>query len=463
MTVRSDLNGGAVRPVIRSVAGLWFVLVVVGVIWGPWLSQDWQRWSTAFLAIAVWGLNLLVLVLGVRPPYSLLRLPVLSVGFGFLMSVVGSGSYWATTLLFPAYRVNIERAALFVAICTLFSLLGCIAISRVMSDAGQTRPPRYVWDWPRLEAITYVLFGMCLIGTYVSIKKIGYVPIVAGDPESLRVEFPAIAGVWLRLSYLGTVVGLLAAVRICSGGAPLRLWIIGFVALMSASLFGNRFFAAMPIGAAMLLWNQTRARVTLRSLAAALLLGMPVLALIGFWRQQDVGVGLLSPATLILYGSLGEFRDIGWTLDFYSSGHALLHGSTLGGLVVPLLPSPVWTVMGVDKAALFAHSNAAVLAQEMGQVAAQRVGVYGELFMNFGWFGALIGACVYGILIGYLDRRFLKVRDAGMVRGVIIAVIGAAAVYAQVGQWNMFTSTVTSMCYPILLFTLVAARKVSEA
>ena len=65
------------------------------------------------------------------------------------------------------------------------------------------------------------------------------------------------------------------------------------------------------------------------------------------------------------FRSLGEFRDLGWTLDYYSGAHPLLHGSTLGGLVVPLLPSPIWSVVGVDKAAVFAHSNAAVLAQEI--------------------------------------------------------------------------------------------------
>jgi hypothetical protein len=42
---------------------------------------------------------------------------------------------------------------------------------------------------------------------------------------------------------------------------------------------------------------------------------------------------------------------------------------------------------------------------------------------------------------------------------VLFAVIAAAAVYAQVGQWNMFTSAVTSCCYPVLLLALFTARR----
>lgn len=184
------------------------------------------------------------------------------------------------------------------------------------------------------------------------------------------------------------------------------------------------------------------------------------MALLGWWRQQDQSVLLLGPLGMVLFGTLGEFRDLGWTLEYYGTAHPFLHGSTLGGLVVPLLPSPVWSVMGVDKAVIFAHSNSAVLAQEMGQFAAQRVGLYGELFMNFGWLGALIGALMYGCVVGYVDQQFLRLGDGTGVRGVILAVVAVAIIYAQVGQWNMLTAAITGSCYPILLLALFSARRV---
>jgi len=444
--------------VVYGVVASWVAVLFVAAGWGVQLDQEWPAWRTGLSAMSLWGVNLLLLYYCIGPPFTLSRIPMLSVTFALLMTVFGSASYWATTQLFPTYHVFIERAAVFIASCTLFSLIGCI-VSETCWAGTATKSWVYVWDWNRLRLVTYVLFLACVVGTFVSIRRIGYVPAVQGDPESLRVEFPAIAGIWYRLSMLGIVVGLIAGAQVCGRRATWTLWGMGVLGLVCASLYGNRFFVALPAGACVLLWNQVRSRISARTVAISFMAGVPVFALFGFWRQQDTGVSLLGPIALVLYGTLSEFRDVGWTLDFYSGPHPLLHGSTLGGLFVPLLPSAVWSVFGVDKAAVFAHSNAAVLAQEMGQFAAQRIGIYGELFMNFGWIGSFVGALLYGMVVGYLDRRFLALSDGRVVGGVVLAVIAVAILYAQVGQWNMLTSTITSSCYPILLLALFAARR----
>jgi len=160
----------------------------------------------------------------------------------------------------------------------------------------------------------------------------------------------------------------------------------------------------------------------------------------------------------MLYGTLGEFRDIGWALDYYSMGDRFLHGITLGSLLVPLLPSPVWSVVGIDKAAVYSQNSASLLADAMGQTTGQRIGAYGELFINFGWAGAVIGALLYGALVGYLDHRFRQV-DRSDVWGVFMALAIATTVFAQVGQLNMFTSTLTGLGYPMALVVLLAGRR----
>jgi uncharacterized membrane protein YeaQ/YmgE (transglycosylase-associated protein family) len=115
--------------------------------------------------------------------------------------------------------------------------------------------------------------------------------------------------------------------------------------------------------------------------------------------------------------------------------------------------------MGIDKAAVYAQSNAVVLGQEMWQTTPQRIGIYGEFFINFWWVGAFIGAIVYGLLIGYVDRQILRLDKPGAVRAMILAVIGVVLVYAQIGQWDMDVTAVTSTAYPILLVALFAARR----
>jgi len=188
-----------------------------------------------------------------------------------------------------------------------------------------------------------------------------------------------------------------------------------------------------------------------------------VLALTVYWREQDPSASLLSPLGVLLYATLGEFRDLGWAMDYYGLGDRFLHGRTLGSLIVPLLPTPVWKVLGIDKMAIYAQNSASVLADAMGRVPGQRIGAYGEFFMEFGWTGALVGAALYGILLAYLDDRYRRV-DSSQVRAIFFALAIAATVFAQIGQLNMYTSTLTGYGYPIALVVLVTARRThSEA
>src|SRR6266550_1070094 len=239
--------------VVYWVAALWTALVIIAAGWGTHLDHVWPAWAVAFWAAAVWGVNLVLLYYIVGPPFTLSRICLISVVFAFLMTAIGSGSYWATTQLFPLYRVFIERAALFVAICTLASLLGCILVKSLSVSQRRNVRGSYVWDWGRLRVFTCALFSLCLLGTYISIRRIGYIPLLTGDPESLRVAFPAIAGVWLRLSMLGIVVGLLAGAQVCARRGDWVVWMMGGVGLVCASLYGNRFFIALPLGAVVLL------------------------------------------------------------------------------------------------------------------------------------------------------------------------------------------------------------------
>jgi hypothetical protein len=303
-----------------------------------------------------------------------------------------------------------------------------------------------------------VVFLVAAVGTAVAIRRIGYVPIVSGDPTSARVDFPVIGGVWYRLSMLGGVVALLVAIRIVARHASLGDYAIGVASLAMVGLYGPRFFVAMPVGVAFLLWDKMRAPLRWRRMLIIFTIAVPTLALAGYWREQDRSGSLLGPVGLSVYGTLGEFRDLAWSLDYYSLGDRFVDGATVGGAIVPLLPTPIWSAVGIDKAALYAQSSASIMADAMGQTTGQRIGLYGEFFMNFGWPGALFGAVLYGVLLGYLDHRYRLV-NANQVRGIFLALAIATAVFAQIGQLNMFTSTLTGYGYPLALVVLFAARR----
>jgi hypothetical protein len=443
-----------------TVFAWWAMLAALAALGGSTLSTAWPAWRWAVTAAAVWGLNLLLLLYGVGPPFHISRPPLLAAGFALLMTLLGSGSYWATIQLYPWYRVGIERAACFVALCTTVALGVAVVAGRILREHERSRRLHLEWDWARLAAVNILLFVVAAVGTLVAIRRIGYVPILAGDPLSARVEFPAIGGVWYRLSMLGGVVALLVAAQAAARRATAVQYALGCAGLAMVGSYGPRFFVVLPLGVAVLLWDRVRVPVRLFRVTILVLLMAPILALIALWRERDVNVPLLQPIAILFYGTLGEFRDLGWALDHYSLGDRFLSGDTLGSLVVPLLPSAVWRLVGIDKAAIYAQNSASVLADAMGQTTGQRIGAYGEFFMNFGWTGALVGAALYGVLLGYLSHSFREVR-AQEVRAIVLALALAVTVFAQIGQLNMFTSTLTGLGYPVALVALVAARRAS--
>ena len=421
---------------------------------GASLDQTWPRWRLGLGALAVWGLTALVLAYRVKGPHRLSRTPALTVLFAGLMTVLGSASYWATTQLYPLYRVNIERAALFVAVCTLVALLFVGRLAR----EEPARAPRLEWDFARLRLITWALLAVSIVGTGVTLGRIGYFPMLAGDPDSARTTFPVIGGIWYRLSLLGGTVAMLVAVQVCARQARWHLYLAGVGGLAAVSVYGPRFFVALPLGVAVVLWDRFRQPIRLRWALGAVLLLAPLVGIVGFWRERMVSVTLLRPVAQLVYGTFQEFRDLGWALDYYSLGDHWLHGATLGSVVVPLAPAPVWQVLGIDKAAVYAQSSASVLAGQMGAATWQRIGLYGEFYMNFGWTGALFGAALYGMLLGWLDRQLCGSSHRSVI-GIFLAIAIAAAVFAQVGQLDMFTSTVTGSAYPLLLVVFLGTRR----
>ena len=458
LEVAPQSRRGRTPIVLVGVLVFWIALAVVAVLNAEALGVAWPRWSLAFVAAAVWGLNLLLLVYAVGRPLSLSSVPFLTAGFGLAMTVFGSGNYWAATQLYPAYRAEVERAAYFVAVCTCISLIAVATVARHLRRQKRTQNTVLVWDWLRLRLVTYLVFVVALVGTVIALQKIGYVPLFTGDPANTRIEFPVLGGIWYRLSMLGVVAAILVGVLAAARQATPALYGVGLASLTLVGVYGPRFFVVLPLGVAVLLWTRLRHRLSLGRIAAAAICVLGVVALAGYWRERDASASLLGPIGLVMYFIFVEFRELAWALEHYGAGDQLLAGASFGSAIVPLMPSVLWNVVGIDKAAIYGHSSAAILADEMGTYSGQRIGAYGEFFINFGWTGAIVGAALYGVLVAYLDHRFRGV-NSDSVRGVFLALTVAAAVFAQIGQLDVFTTTLTGVGYPLALIALLAARR----
>src|SRR5205807_6926839 len=135
---------------------------------------------------------------------------------------------------------------------------------------------------------------------------------------------------------VATLVGTLASAR----QATIPLYGVGLVSLAMVGVYGPRFFVALPLGVAFLLWDRVRHRLRVgRIVVAIACIFLPLLAFVGYWREGDTSASLLGPVGLVTYYTFVEFRELAWSLDHYGAGGRLLLGGSFGSVIVPLLPS----------------------------------------------------------------------------------------------------------------------------
>src|SRR6185295_4168804 len=119
---------------------------------------------------------------------------------------------------------------------------------------------------------------------------IGYIPAITGDPTSERVEFPAIAGIWFRLSALGGLPVLIVAVLVAARRANRWTWLAGLVSLVCLGVYGARFYVVYPLAVSLVLWDLVRRRIRLLHLGIVLVPVTIVLALLGALRQGSSSI-----------------------------------------------------------------------------------------------------------------------------------------------------------------------------
>ena len=79
--------------------------------------------------------------------------------------------------------------------------------------------------------------------------------------------------------------------------------------------------------------------------------------------------------------------------------------------------------------------------------------------MNFGWVGAMAGAVIFGLALGYLDHKSRSL-DRDSLGHSLVTLVAAVTIFAQIGQLNMYASAITWLGYPIGLLAILAARRV---
>lgn len=417
----------------------------------------------ALLPMALAIIMCLLLIRAAGSPFRVSRPPVALAIFCMAMTALGSISYLATNFFFPTYFVPIDRALLYAALG-----IGSAAVGVGLMNRFPRSAPRVRWEWsPRLfDHVMWALLALTVFGTMVTLSRIGYIPVLRGDIRVERLQYTDQAGLFFRLSLLGTPLAMIAGLRWMLFGRARSSLLVMLVGLGSVSLYGPRFFAFLAVGVLFMLYDLFVKRVRVIAAVAAAV----AFLMLSFWASMkresegafvfdrpDAMVGWQGAAVALGYSTFPEFRDFAWSIDYFDNPGQRRHQTMIASAIVPFLPGPVWSVLGVDKGTLLTNNSATVMQEILQVDVGIRVGLLGELYMAFGATGIAIGMFVLGVLIGWLDRRLLS---AGLADpfALIVALIAMTSVFAMVGIMSMWSSTIVYFGWPLAATFLLAAR-----
>lgn len=420
----------------------------------------------ALLAAACAGVALLV---SGGLPLRFTRPSVMVGAMAVAMVTFGTWSYYATTQFFSHFHAPIDRALVFAAIGLSAAAIG-VRLVRAL-PAAEPKPMRWSWTAAPLDLAIWLLLALCVIGTLASIARIGYIPILRGDIREERLYYAAQAGPFFRMSLLGTSAAILAGVRWLALGRSSLAMLAVPLGLLCTSLYGPRFFPFVALGVLFICYDSFVKRVAMRNLA----IGLAVVVTLGIggairreragtfvFDRPGIAIDARTAALAVGYVSVPEFRDFAWSLDYFADPERRLHGRTLGGAIVPLLPGRIWSLVGVDKEALYSRDSATLMAEILQVDTGIRIGIMGELYMNFGLAGIAIGMLLFGAFVGWLDRRL----GAATLLDPLVplyALVTLVSVFALIGILNMFASSVVLFGWPLLLAAFLGARPVSSS
>lgn len=425
---------------------------------------DPTRLSMIALSLAV-AASMGLLVTGGRP--IRLSRPATLVGtMAMIMVVCGPWSYYATRQFFPQFYVPINRALIYAAFGIGITALACRLVIRLPAPST----PRAVWEWSPaiLDRLVTALLILAVVGTIGSLARIGYVPLFRGDIREERLLYADEAGIFFRLSLLGAAASVLGGVRWMQFGRTTTAVIAVPIGVVCTALYGPRFFPFVAIGILFVCYDAYVRRVRpLRLIAGGVIVA--ALGIFAAVHREAAGTFVFEQGVLPLdartvfnamgYVSVPEFRDFAWSLDYFDEDRHRLHGETIAGAAVAILPAAAWSVVGVDKEALYSRDSGTIMSEILGQNTGIRIGILGELYMNFGLWGITIGMCLFGTLIGWEERRLARGSLADPVIP-LVALLVIVSTFALIGILHMFVSSVVLFGWPLVLAALLGARRV---
>lgn len=340
---------------------------------------------------------------------------------------------------------------------TLVLTLGILLAHFAFRGPAQTAKAH--WSEQRAALMLWLVIGVAATSTLLVLTRVGYVPILHSDIDSVRGTFHQLAGEYpLKFSRLWLAAVPLAALFAFRQETKFLYLVVVVTSCLALALYGQRMYTLIALAMAILVLAKFRRIRPGRSIAFGA--GLVVLFLMYAEFRAGRSFKELSTAELATMNAYREWREYTFVVNEIRDSQAYYGEQFYSGALLPVLPKQIWAIFGIDKNKLMAEKSAVyILGDQFGDYLGIRIGTIGEAYAAFGLYhGVCLQMLLFGVLFGWLEVNYIKL-DKNDARLSLVIFGLALLIFLPVATMIATLSTAVFFGFFLLLIYFLGSHK----
>jgi len=324
------------------------------------------------------------------------------------------------------------------------------------------------WNWNRLNIILFIICCISFIFTVYVVVNIGYIPILKGNIAIERFSYRSTVGDWpMKLARLWLLVYLLSFIKLIYNiksnkkifiRKNLLLIILLFLSAGLDGIYGDRFHHFVMFFFSIIIINKVLKKIRLFHFVIFILIAILMANVVSNIRNKGLRHIEISFLDKVLFQTFSEYQSFAYLIQEYPMTY-FAHGKAFLGTLAPVFPKQIWKAFNVNKDDMYHKNSASEMSRIYGHYAGIRVGILGEGFLNFGYFGIIITSFFVGILFGILENIYVNSQNLSL-KEFIITFSLSILMFLPLAQTNVLMSMFVYYMYFILICIFFSNKKV---
>ena len=377
-----------------------------------------------------------------------------------VIMIVGNLNNFVVRFVYPKYGDNISITNYYWMGGMITFALGFLVYKNIRLKKNKSRG---IKTYSKLSIeIILVVFFISLIGTLYSYLSLGFIPFFRGAGSGLRYTGSvADTTIPLRLWSFNVVSAILGSIYYFKIKKNKIILAVTLFSFLSSFFFIIRIYPFIIIVTIIFIIYVS---IQKRNLFLRLL---PIFIILfyffGNYYFVDYRAGgidnpiihnrYLNILQKTLYFSFNEYRQLNLAINDYDGD--LQYGKTLVGIPIGFIPQQFLAPFGIDKSEIQRNNSAFIIANHLKSKTSIgiRIGLLGEFFINFKYYGLLF-MFIVGVIIGVLQKAINTTHITDFRYGFYLLIF-SIMLYALIGQGNAVGSLLANYLFFMLLFLLI--------